>query len=91
MVSLSHYLYRYLGDGSCFYVDESGLVGIEMTGPDCDPVYCTSHDGVSVYTGCRDGEIRKYSNAWQTRTLHNAFFTVDWGFSMLDQSVLVDN
>ena len=33
---------------------------VELTGSDTDPVYCLAEDEDHVYTGCRDGEVRKY-------------------------------
>ena len=33
---------------------------VELTGSDTDPVYCLAEDAHHVYTGCRDGEVRKY-------------------------------
>ena len=33
---------------------------LELTGSDTDPVYCLAQDDRNVYTGCRDGAVRKY-------------------------------
>ncbi|PAA68593.1 hypothetical protein BOX15_Mlig022838g1, partial [Macrostomum lignano] len=33
---------------------------MQLTGPDCDPVYCLAWDASHLYTGCRDGRVRKY-------------------------------
>jgi proteasomal ATPase-associated factor 1 len=33
---------------------------VQLTGPDCDPVYDISFDGTYVYTACRDAAVRKY-------------------------------
>ncbi|CAH1798864.1 unnamed protein product [Owenia fusiformis] len=48
------------GDGSCFYMDESYTSTLDLTGPDCDPVYRVVQDRDNIYTACRDGSIRKY-------------------------------
>jgi len=53
-----------LGDGSCSYIDNQQEMCVELTGPDCDPVYKTSFDGTHIYTCCRDGLIRKYNLAY---------------------------
>ena len=55
------YIYLLAGDGSCFLVSEDFSEGVELTGPDCDPVYCTATDGTAIYTSCRDGAVRKYN------------------------------
>lgn len=34
---------------------------LQLTGPDCDPVYSIAVTGSAVFTGCRDGKIRKYN------------------------------
>lgn len=49
------------GDGSCFHVDDSYQTTVELSGPDCDPVYQACTDGSSVFTSCRDGRLRRYS------------------------------
>jgi len=33
---------------------------IELTGPDCDPVYKVAVNDYHLFTACRDGIIRKY-------------------------------
>lgn len=33
---------------------------VQLTGPDCNPVYSIAVTSKSVFTGCRDGKIRKY-------------------------------
>ena len=48
------------GDGSCFLVSEDLSCPLELSGPDCDPVYRAATDGTFIYTVCRDGAIRKY-------------------------------
>ncbi|KAK2155499.1 hypothetical protein LSH36_238g02048 [Paralvinella palmiformis] len=48
------------GDGSCFYISEDYKTDLELTGPDCDPVYRVVSDGSYLYSSCRDGLIRKY-------------------------------
>ena len=36
------------------------MQNVLLTGPDTDPVYSISDDGKNIYTGCRDGVVRKY-------------------------------
>ncbi|CAL1290399.1 unnamed protein product [Larinioides sclopetarius] len=48
------------GDGTCSYIPFLSDKCIQLTGPGFDPVYCMSYNGSSIYTGCRDGLIRKY-------------------------------
>ncbi|CAL8110181.1 unnamed protein product [Orchesella dallaii] len=53
-------------DGTCVLVNpvftpEKPTKFVQLTGPDCDPVYQVKHDGNYIYTACRDGLIRKYS------------------------------
>jgi len=45
-------------DGSVTLYMAGGRV--ELTGSDTDPVYCLASDSLHVYTGCRDGWVRKY-------------------------------
>jgi len=55
-------------DGSCVYHQlparnsggRSSNVRVQLTGPDCDPVYDISFDGTYIYTSCRDATVRKY-------------------------------
>lgn len=55
-------------DGSCVFHqlpatdsgESSSNVRVQLTGPDCDPVYDISFDGTYVYTSCRDAAVRKY-------------------------------
>jgi len=47
-------------DGSCFYIDEQLQTGVELVGPDCDPVYSLAATARFIFTACRDGTIRKY-------------------------------
>jgi proteasomal ATPase-associated factor 1 len=55
-------------DGSCIYHqlparssnERCCNVRVQLTGPDCDPVYDISFDGTYVYTSCRDAAVRKY-------------------------------
>ncbi|KAM8976862.1 proteasomal ATPase-associated factor 1 [Pelodytes ibericus] len=48
------------GDGSCLIIQQDSHRLVELTGPDCEPVYkVATLDGL-VYTCCRDGVIRKY-------------------------------
>ncbi|XP_063404117.1 proteasomal ATPase-associated factor 1-like [Mytilus trossulus] len=49
------------GDGSCFFVNELCNTTTELTGADCDHIYKVVCDNTHVYTGCRDGQVRKYS------------------------------
>ncbi|XP_015756068.1 PREDICTED: proteasomal ATPase-associated factor 1-like [Acropora digitifera] len=56
------------GDGSCFLwssvllrqTEQDALTSWELIGPDCDPVYRMSRSSNTVYTACRDTNIRKY-------------------------------
>jgi proteasomal ATPase-associated factor 1 len=63
------------GDGSCFTSNVCALSKsfdnsccLELTGPDCDPVYRAATDGHNVFTCCRDSVIRKYqlNTDWST-------------------------
>ncbi|XP_053312631.1 proteasomal ATPase-associated factor 1 isoform X2 [Spea bombifrons] len=47
------------GDGTCFIQRGSDIV-LELTEPDCDPVYKAAATDKLIYTCCRDGIIRKY-------------------------------
>jgi proteasomal ATPase-associated factor 1 len=55
-------------DGSCVYYqlparnsqERCRNVRVQLTGPDCDPVYDISSDGTYIYTACRDAAIRRY-------------------------------
>lgn len=52
------------GDGSCSCIRMSQttpeVLTMELSGPDCDPVYnISSHENL-VYTTCRDSKVRKY-------------------------------
>jgi len=38
----------------------NNVQNVLLTGPDTDPVYSISDDGKNIYTGCRDGVVRKY-------------------------------
>ncbi|KAK7865824.1 hypothetical protein R5R35_001281 [Gryllus longicercus] len=52
-------------DGSCTYFDVSSdhEHRIQLTGPDCDPIYDIAFDGTFIYTACRDAVVRKYDVA----------------------------
>ena len=41
-------------------MNEAYETSLELTGPDCDPVYKVATDGTYMYTACRDGGVRKY-------------------------------
>ncbi|KAL9655510.1 hypothetical protein ABK040_002177 [Willaertia magna] len=49
-------------DGGCFLNNYSNNSSIELTGPDCDPLYgvATTVDGKKIYTAGRDGVVRQY-------------------------------
>ena len=49
-------------DGATTLVQESGDLRSMMmlTGPDMDPVYSITSDQDYIYTGCRDGLVRRY-------------------------------
>ena len=39
---------------------DTGSAAVLLTGPDTDPVYSLASDQHHLYTGCRDGVVRKY-------------------------------
>lgn len=48
-------------DGTVTYYDiQSERNRVQLTGPNCDPVYSIAVTSKAVFTGCRDGKIRKY-------------------------------
>jgi len=49
-------------DGTVTYISlqSQTLDRIQLTGPNCDPVYCIVSTADAIFTGCRDGKIRKY-------------------------------
>ncbi|KAI8520799.1 Proteasomal ATPase-associated factor 1 [Branchiostoma belcheri] len=49
-----------LGDGTSFLPGMEETLPLQLTGPDCDPVYRVAACGNRVYSACRDGVIRKY-------------------------------
>ena len=65
---MSQHLFPFSGDGSCFMwssallkqTEQDALTSWELIGPDCDPVYRMSRSSNTVYTACRDTNIRKY-------------------------------
>ncbi|XP_060538709.1 proteasomal ATPase-associated factor 1 [Pantherophis guttatus] len=48
------------GDGTCFIMQQDLDHVLELTGPDCDPVYKVAPWGKEIYTCCRDGILRRY-------------------------------
>ncbi|XP_040195738.1 proteasomal ATPase-associated factor 1 isoform X2 [Rana temporaria] len=48
------------GDGTCFILQQDCDRLLELTEPDCDPVYKVAVSEKLVYTCCRDGIVRKY-------------------------------
>lgn len=74
-------------DGTCIYHhlptrnsnEKLRNIRVQLTGPDCDPVYDLSFDGTYVYTASRDATVRKYdvlkvlphleSFVWGTRSI----------------------
>ncbi|MEE6522797.1 hypothetical protein FKM82_021406 [Ascaphus truei] len=48
------------GDGTCFIIQQDCDHVIELTEPDCEPVYKVAAWEKLIYTCCRDGMIRKY-------------------------------
>ncbi|KAG9465125.1 hypothetical protein GDO78_018875 [Eleutherodactylus coqui] len=48
------------GDGTCFVIQQDLDHVLELTEPDCDPVYKVAVFEKCAYTCCRDGMIRKY-------------------------------
>ena len=62
---LTEHMFPYfvVGDGSCSCIrpfETAKLVSMELSGPDCDPVYDIAQNEKYVFTACRDGHIRKY-------------------------------
>ncbi|XP_044142561.1 proteasomal ATPase-associated factor 1 [Bufo gargarizans] len=51
------------GDGTCFILQQDLDHVLELTEPDCDPVYKVAVSEKFAYTCCRDGIIRKYQLA----------------------------
>ena len=51
------------GSVTIHQVDRSPHTRLDLTGADTEPVYKVVEDGVWLYTGCRDGSVRKYSMA----------------------------
>ena len=49
-------------DGSVSLLREPGdsRVMVMLSGPDMDPVYSIASDNNYIYTGCRDGLVRRY-------------------------------
>ena len=49
-------------DGSVTLVRQPEEAGVRvmLSGPDMDPVYSIASDSNYIYTGCRDGHIRRY-------------------------------
>jgi proteasomal ATPase-associated factor 1 len=59
-------------DGSCILINPNVTTCskiVQLTGPDCDPVYQVKKDLDFIYTACRDGLIRKYSQRVINRLL----------------------
>lgn len=51
------------GDGSCSCIqvkDASETTTMELSGPNCDPLFNVNHHSNIVYTACRDSNVRKY-------------------------------
>ncbi|XP_068122724.1 proteasomal ATPase-associated factor 1 isoform X2 [Hyperolius riggenbachi] len=51
------------GDGTCFILQQDSDHILELTEPDCDPVYKVVLYEDLAYTCCRDGLVRKYQLA----------------------------
>jgi hypothetical protein len=47
-------------DGSCIWYDFGSNERVVLTGSDVDPIFSISSDGRHVFTGARDGNVRKY-------------------------------
>jgi len=47
-------------DGSCLYYTLSNNKRVVLTGADVDPIYGIALTEEYVFTGARDGKIRKY-------------------------------
>nr|XP_060627260.1 proteasomal ATPase-associated factor 1 [Anolis sagrei ordinatus] len=48
------------GDGTCFIMQQDLDHIVELTGPDCDPVYKVATWEKQIYSCCRDGTVRRY-------------------------------
>ncbi|CAI9718789.1 proteasomal ATPase-associated factor 1-like [Octopus vulgaris] len=48
-------------DGTCCYVNKQFNSTLNLSGPDCDPVYRMACDKTFIFTASRDGFIRKYN------------------------------
>ncbi|GAB1602459.1 proteasomal ATPase-associated factor 1-like [Argonauta hians] len=48
-------------DGTCCYVNKEYKPTLNLSGPDCDPVYRIASDHSFIYTASRDGFVRKYN------------------------------
>jgi len=51
------------GSVTIHQLDRSPPTRLDLTGADTEPVYRVVEDGAWLYTGCRDGTVRKYSMA----------------------------
>jgi proteasomal ATPase-associated factor 1 len=48
-------------DGTCLFHSFNDNNSVQLTGSDCDPVYSMATNGQSIFTACRDSNIRKYN------------------------------
>lgn len=48
-------------DGSCIFYNSSSNQRVVLSGADVDPIFSIAKDERFIYTGARDGKIRKYS------------------------------
>ncbi|GFR20091.1 proteasomal ATPase-associated factor 1 [Trichonephila clavata] len=60
LISLKNGVFCGRADGTCIYISFVSDRCIQLTGPGFDPVYCMAFNGHSIYTGSRDGAVRKY-------------------------------
>ncbi|KFM72641.1 Proteasomal ATPase-associated factor 1, partial [Stegodyphus mimosarum] len=60
LISVKNGLFCGRGDGSCIFTAFNQDQCIQLTGPGFDPVYCIASNGTSIFTGSRDGIVRKY-------------------------------
>ncbi|GIX78931.1 proteasomal ATPase-associated factor 1 [Caerostris extrusa] len=61
LISVKNGVFCGRADGSSSYIAFVTDRCIQLTGPGFDPVYCMAYNGESIYTGSRDGLIRKYN------------------------------
>ncbi|KAG8188129.1 hypothetical protein JTE90_029057 [Oedothorax gibbosus] len=61
LITVKNGLFCGRADGSSIYIAFDSDKCIQLTGPDFEPVYCIASNGRSIFTGSRDGHIRRYN------------------------------